>query len=88
MARLKVTKETADFLMQENLSCSYRDVIEVKNKGKMTVYFVDLTTDLSVVELNDATSSENNAYVCVKRFSGLNDALACEIEYFHFIKTD
>ena len=63
----KVTKETADCLMQENLSCSYRDVIEVKNKGKMTTYFVDLTPDLSVVELNETASAETIAYVCVNR---------------------
>ncbi len=38
--------------MEENLSCSYRDVIEVKNKGKMVTYFVDLTPDLNVVQVN------------------------------------
>jgi hypothetical protein len=37
--------------MQESLSCSYRDVIDVKGKGKMTTYFVDLTPDFEVVQL-------------------------------------
>ena len=62
-----MTKETADCLMQENLSCSYRDVIEVKNKGKMITYFVDLTPDLSVVELTDAASADHISYVGVKK---------------------
>ena len=53
--------------MQENLSCSYRDVIEVKNKGKMITYFVDLTPDLSVVELTDAASADHISYVGVKK---------------------
>ena len=47
----QVTKETAEYLEQENLSCSFRDVINVKGKGLMTTYFVDLTPDFNVVQL-------------------------------------
>ena len=54
----QVTKETAESLMLENLSCSFRDVIDVKGKGMMSVFFVDLTSDLNLIEVKKGKLTE------------------------------
>jgi hypothetical protein len=53
-----VTKETAETLKEEKIKCSFRDIIDVKGKGKMSTYFVDLTPDLDVVAVDDEEPSE------------------------------
>ena len=42
---LQVTEATADCLRGQNIQCTFRDIIAVKGKGRMPVYFVDLTEE-------------------------------------------
>ena len=41
----QVTEATADCLRGQNIQCTFRDIIAVKGKGRMPVYFVDLTEE-------------------------------------------
>ena len=47
---LKVPEATAQCLKSEGISCTFRDTIEVKGKGPMRLYFVDLTDDQYIIQ--------------------------------------
>ena len=49
---IQVPEGTAKALSDERVSCTLRGVVDVKGKGLMSTYFVDLNDDLNVVERN------------------------------------
>ena len=56
-SKIQCPAETANYLTNESIKCTFRDVIYVKGKGNMRTYFVDLTDDM-YVETVDKTIPE------------------------------
>ena len=48
---LKVPEATAECLAGERISCTFRDTIFVKGKGRMRTFWVRLTHDQYIIQL-------------------------------------